>query len=130
MVQSTEQITRAKTRLAVLESEIRDALADGVSLGELRELVSTLLAERRNHQTPSDVPIYQELPPGLIAINEAARKYQRSRRTFQAWIRRGLLELKGRLRAPARGGGKLVVSEAELVALMANPPRPGRPALM
>ena len=127
MVQSTNQNVRTAHLLARLEAEIRDTVAEGLSLGEIQELVSIIVAERPKDEPQGDIPIYDELPDGLITIAQAAQKYGRSRRTFQGWIRRGNLKLEGRLRASARGGGKLAVSEAELVTLIDTPPKSGRP---
>ena len=82
----------------------------------------------RGFELPDDVPIYTELPKGLITVPDAGRKYGISRRTIQTWLRKGRLGLRGRLRGPARSGGYMVVDEAELVVYM-NAPRDkgGRP---
>ena len=77
---------------------------------------------------PDDVPIYTELPDGLITVPEAGRKYGISRRTIQGWLRNGKIELRGRLRGSARGGGYMLVNEEEMVAYMNAPRKMGRPA--
>ena len=47
-----------------------------------------------------------------------------------SWVARGHLEVRGRERFPARGGGKLLVSEADVIALKLHPPKNGRPKKM
>ena len=75
-----------------------------------------------------ELPIYDELPNGLIDVPSAARRHDLNLRTIHSWIRVGHISRVGRLRAPARGGGYSVVNEAELVAYK-NAPRNkgGRP---
>ena len=71
---------------------------------------------------------YRELPPGYIDLPSAAKKYGCPLRRLQGWVKAGSLQLHGRLRAPARGGGYLVVSEEELSRRIAMPVnRGGRP---
>ena len=69
------------------------------------------------------VGIYDEVPPGLLSIAEASRKYGRSRSTLDRWVRKGFLPARGRL----KGTGIRVVAlvcEAELTAaLRARPSR-------
>ncbi len=106
--------------IAVLQ--IKDTLANNgiVVLNCPAPLGETLL--------PDDDAILTELPGGLITVPDAGRKYGISRRTIQGWLRTGRLELRGRLRGSARGGGYMVVNETELVTYM-NAPRNkgGRP---
>ncbi|MDP6714133.1 MAG: helix-turn-helix domain-containing protein [SAR202 cluster bacterium] len=127
MVQSAKQNARTARLLAELESEIRDAVSDGLSLGEIQELVTTIVAEDKNEESQKQVPIYDEVPPGLITAEDAASKYGKSASTIRTWVQRGHLEEKARLRGAAKRGGKLVIDEAELVARLAEPPRQGRP---
>ena len=79
-----------------------------------------------NRHATRDVPVLDELPETLIDLSTARKKYGLGRQRFYNWINRGHLEVLGRLRAPARGGGYLVVSKAALERLVANPPRKGR----
>ena len=75
-----------------------------------------------------DLPIYDELPPGLIDLPSAAENHSLRIHTIRQWIYRGRIRAVARLRAPARGGGYLVVREAELIAYMRSPrDRGGRP---
>ena len=68
-----------------------------------------------------------EKPTDLITVQEAADKSGRSHNTIMTWIKKERLTEYGRERFPARGGGKILVSEAELWELLANPPKMGRP---
>ena len=80
---------------------------------------------------PDQLPFYDELPEGLITVSEACKKYRRSPRTLRRWWSNGYIRLMGRLRAPARGGGYLVVSTDEIEAHIADPPyKIGRPPNM
>ena len=76
-------------------------------------------------QDESELPIYHQLPEGLIDLPSAAKKYHRNAQTMRSWVRKGLVRLRGRLKAPAAGGGYLVVSESELLDHMAAPPNKG-----
>ena len=80
------------------------------------------------HEDYDPDTVYAELPAGLIDLPTAATRYKVNVRTIYNWLRRGRLALCGRLRAPATGGGYLVVCEDELVAFMRGPrDRGGRP---
>ncbi|HIM89451.1 MAG TPA: hypothetical protein EYM52_01800, partial [Dehalococcoidia bacterium] len=65
MAQSTNQNARTAHLLAQLETEIRDAFAKGVPLGDIQELVSTIVVDEQRDDTQREVPIYDEIPPGL-----------------------------------------------------------------
>lgn len=115
---------------------IRDLMDSGVGQGEVHQLVIAVAAENTSTHTPQPVeshdkdglPIYDELPDGLITLTQAIGKYKRPRGTLMAWINRGRIRARGRLRAPAAGGGYLAVREADLVAHMAKPlSKGGRP---
>ena len=72
--------------------------------------------------------VYTELPPGLIDLPSAIKKYRLRPRTAQNWVKFGRIKLRGRLKASARGGGYLVVCEDELVTYMTGPrDKGGRP---
>ena len=73
---------------------------------------------------------YRAVPPGLILISTAARRYNRSANTISGWVRRGFLEEKGRLIGHGgAGGGWVLVDEAELVMLMRYRRRQQHPTL-
>ena len=113
--------------------------ADGRSRGEVKELLANAIATLEENslngagvrlQTDSDgedLPIVDEVPDGLIELPAAAAKYERSRTTLHSWIRQGRLQPHARLKGPARGGGYLLIPEADVLALIANPPKIGRP---
>ena len=101
---------------------IRSLIASGVEEKEIHDLVTNVATQEsppRSEVDLEELPIYDkdELPKGLITVPAAARKHGRSRRTIQGWIRNDRLELVGRLKGSARGGGYMVVREAELVRL-------------
>ena len=78
---------------------------------------------------PAAEVIYDELPEGLIDLPSAATKYGRPITTLRGWVHRGKLISVGRLRAPAYGGGYVVVDEESLKSVITNPPKNGRPKL-
>ena len=104
---------------------------------EKTELLSMFQTIAENHQETLPKPsatngydentVFTELPEGLIDLSTPAKKYQIARWALHNWVRRGHLVPRGRLKAPAPGGGYCVVDEAALVHCMANRPRLGRP---
>lgn len=74
MAQSTNQNARTAHLLAQLETEIRDAFAKGLPLGDIQELVSTIVVDEQRDDTQREVPNYDEIPPGLVTSEEAAKK--------------------------------------------------------
>ena len=76
---------------------------------------------------PDDVPIYTELPEGLITVPDAAKKYGINHSTLRSWLRRDYLQLCGRLKAPSPGGGYAVIDEHQLLSHMKLRKGPGRP---
>jgi len=93
MAQSTNQNARTAHLLAQLETEIRDAFAKGVPLGDIQELVSTIVVDEQRDDSQTEVPIYDEIPPGLVTSEEAAKKYGISTSTIRTWVDRGHLAL-------------------------------------
>ena len=93
MAQSTNQNARTAHLLAQLETEIRDAFAKGVPLGDIQELVSTIVVDEQRDDSQTEVPIYDEITPGLITSEGAAKKYGISTSTIRTWVDRGHLEL-------------------------------------
>ena len=67
-----------------------------------------------------DLPIYTELPEGLIDLPSAMMIYDGGRPRLRNWVKRGYLEIHGRLRAPAPGGGYIIVSKSELMEKLAT----------
>ena len=114
---------------------IERAREDGLSEAEMASMITA--AEHDTHSTngahasePDDV-IYEpgELPEGLIDLPSAAARYSEkygvSEDAMRKWVNRGRVEKLGRLRAPARGGGYIVVREKELVEFMDQPRNKG-----
>ena len=90
------------------------------------DLVACTTKKHTRHK-PNQVPMYDELPKGLIDLPTAGKKYGLNTGTVRGWVNKGELEVAGRLRAPAPGGGYLVVSEDELLTHIAEPRNKGRP---
>ena len=119
--------------------EVVSRLAPDVPEKELHEFVTTTYAdvklERQNgshaavnageHQDANGLPIYDKLPDGLIDLPAAAAKFGRSRSTLHRWLNRRYIRLAGRLRAPARGGGYLLLYEEDLHRRLAGPVNKG-----
>ena len=93
MAESTNQNAGTAHLLALLETEIRDAFAEGLPLGDIQELVSTIVVDEQRDDTQREVPIYDEIPPGLVTSEEAAKKYVISTSTIRTWVDRGHLAL-------------------------------------
>ena len=84
-----------------------------------------LIAYVRGSTAGDNLPMHTELPDGTIDVPTALRKYDLKQSMLRAWIDRGHVLPVGRLRAPAKGGGYLVLNEAELQAYIAAPKHPG-----
>ena len=85
------------------------------------------VADDDQQHDSNGLPIYDDLPDGLIDLPAAAAKYARSIKTLEGWLRTGRLRQAGRVKAPAPGGGYRVVEEADIVAILRDPPKRGRP---
>lgn len=133
MVELGEGNGTSSDTLDHLSVAINDALTSGVTTEEILTMVQTAAQEATQTCLPGvspedrHCPIYTELPPGLIDLPKAAKKYGLNVRTVHHWVSKGHLVLAGRLKAPATGGGYLVVSESELESYMQNPRPRGRP---
>ena len=111
---------------------VKHAISDGVPTEEITAVVETVLMEAQDQDQGKlfevEPTIYTELPFGLIPVKEAAEKYDLKVSSIHAWIQRGHLIEKGRLRHPGKGGGKVLINEMDLVSLIKNPPKAGRPS--
>ena len=128
MVESAARNGTSQQSLGHLGEAINDALATGVTTEEILTMLQTAVADQLPFPdllSNEQENIFTDLPQGLIDLPAAARKYGCPVRRFSNWIQRGHVQVYGRLRASARGGGYLVVSESELVAHMTNPPNKG-----
>ena len=65
--------------------------------------------------------------PKLITIKAASEKFGIPGSTIHNWRQQGHLPDKGGIRHPGRGGRKVLVDEADILYLINNPPKPGRP---
>ena len=95
-------------------------------------VLDTALADRDAKQADSLDQIEEtmyvgEVPEGFTTIDDAAARHHLNRDTLYGWCRLGYLRVRGRLRHPGRGGGKVVISEADLTELLVSPPKRGRP---
>ena len=92
-------------------------------------MVATATADHSEPELPGfedpGLPIYTELPDGLIDLAKAAKKYNCTAERFRRWVYRGYLEERGRLRGPGPNGGSIVVCEADLDARVKSPPNKG-----
>ena len=124
-----------------LQSAIDQALRSGMDAEAIARMVAeralTLNDVARNGLASETPPkdardvIYEpgELPEGLIDLPSAAARYSEkygvSEDAMRQWVNRGRVVKAGRVRAPARGGGYIVVCERELVEFMAQPRNKG-----
>ena len=76
-------------------------------------------------EPPGPETIHTELPPGLIDLPSASRKYGIREGTLRQWVHVGKLPRRGRLRGPAAGGGFVVTEEALIPYCRDNPRKPG-----
>ena len=112
-----------------LRTAVETALASGVSENEILSMVATVAADAEQPELPGfedeGLPLYTELPPGLIDLATAAKRYSRSPSLLRMWVYRGHLEERGRLRGPGQNGGAIVVCEQDLLERINAPPNKG-----
>ena len=129
-----------------LNSVVDRLLAEGADGAQIAEMVAQRIAAHPQVETASDIadylenadttpdngerpgelPIYTELPEGLIDLPSAAKKYGIPGSTLRTWIQLGRLQRIARLKAPAAGGGYVVVRMADIEHCRENPRKPGR----
>ena len=71
--------------------------------------------------------VYTELPPGLIDLPSAAKKYGMNRGTLRNWLELGHIKKYGRLKGAATGGGFILLAEQEVMDRINAPRQSGRP---
>ena len=108
--------------LDTLTRAIEDALVSGISKDEILQMVSTAEpptsanghqpAERANGA--DDLPIYTELPEGLIDLPKASKVYGKSRQLLFQWVTQGRLPERGLFKPRGRTVANVVVSEKEV----------------
>ena len=121
MVSSAEQQFREATSIA---------RASGLDELTLHSMVTeTYNAPKVNCAKPAPAAehVYDELPEQLIDLPGAAKKYNCKMGYLRSMVQHGRIKTQGRIKAPARGGGYLLVNEAELRQLIENPRPVGRP---
>ena len=113
-------------------AEARDAGMDRAGMESM--VTDTYNAHQVNGAEPTGdgKRIYDTLPDGLIDLPSACRKYGVNSQTANGWMRKGMIPLMGKLRAPARGGGYNITSERSFKECMSSPKklggRPRKPA--
>ena len=122
-------------RRAAFQLAIERARADGLSFDDLAGMVTAAADSERSgsplHSGEPGDTIYLrgQLPEGLIDLPSAARKYGEeygvSADAMRKWVNRGRVAKAGLLKAPAPGGGYLVVRETELLEYMQRPRNKG-----
>ena len=127
--------TSATTFTEDLRADIQAALESGVPKDDLLDMVNIAYLQMATaappaatdghsthnvHENDQELPIYTELPPGMIVLPSAARKYGCSRERVHGWVKRGVLQVHGRLKGAARGGGYLVVIEDDVKHILAT----------
>ena len=112
-----------------LRAAIGVALSSGVSEGEILSMGATVAADTGQPELPGfedpGLPIYDELPDGLIDLATAAERYGCKPHRIYMWVYRGRLQERGRLRGPGKNGGAIVVCENDLLERMNAPPNKG-----
>ena len=67
-----------------------------------------------------------DVPPGLISLPDAAKKYEIPNATLRRWVQRGKLPKCGRVRAKAPGGGYILTKEDMIEYCRDHPRKRGR----
>ena len=126
-----------------LSAAVAEALTEGMTQQQLMGVVLTTVAtytppvpmspadeaDCEDFQAAGPDTIYTELPPGLIDLPSAAKKYSINRGTIRHWVKRGNVPSQGRLKGAARGGGYLLIREDDLLKYMVGPrDKGGRPS--
>ena len=95
-----------------------------------------LMCKSRSHSSRYDLsvpdsdnglPIFDELPEGLITVADASRKYGFLLGTVRNWIRKGYIPAVARLKGPAVGGGFILVRECDFLDYKDQPRKKGVP---
>ena len=124
-----------------LFSAVDRLLENGAAGAKIAEMVAERIATHPTVETATDIVdyldhadeddcevIYEpgEVPDGLIDLPSAAKKYGIPVRTLRTWVYLGRLPRRGRLKAPAAGGGYIVTVDEEIPRCRDNPRKPGR----
>ena len=110
---------------------VERAREDGLSLDDMVSMITAAANNGHNdrsvHPTEPDDVVYEpgNLPEGLIDLPSASKKYGIKVGTLRYWVHVGKLPRKGRLRAPAAGGGYIVTEDAMIPYCRDNPRKRG-----
>ncbi len=123
---AAEELNRVVARLLAQGADgaqIVEMVAERITT--LTELASTTLAPDVRCDEDAEV-MYEpgQLPDGLIDLPSAAKKYEIPVVTLRAWMRRGKIPFRGRLRGKAAGGGFLVTEKRAIQHARENPRKP------
>ncbi len=119
--------------------ELRGAIDQALRSGMNVEAIAHMVAERAltlnelatdtlaDDTLPADegVVTYDVLPPGLIDLPSASRKYGVNGSTLRTWVNTGRVRMLARKKAPSAGGGYVAVSDEELRAYINSPRNKG-----
>lgn len=113
------------------------ALASGLTHGEIISMVAGTIKHAEEVGCQSSLPsfpssgeqkVYRELPPGLITLPDASRKYEINYNSLHRWVKEGKIRSFGRLRGPAPGRGLVILMECEVLEYRDAPRlKSGRP---
>ena len=114
---------------------VSQMLSTGVAKADILSMFHTLVNQQDPVSSDSVAPngfdentVFTELPEGLVDVPTASKKYAVNTAYLRDLLRRGRLQLHGRLKASAPGGGYLVLSEQQLIDYLAMPKsKGGRP---
>ena len=129
-----------------LRHALDTALACGITADEIQDMVAQRIIPDHSVASPADIiqalddadpvtpnsgaseVIYRpdEVPPGLIDLPSAARKYGIKVHTLRMWTYLGKLPNRGRVLARAPGGGYILTDEAAIPYCRDNPRKRGR----
>ena len=113
-----------------LQEALEAALASGLTQGDIVSMVAGAMKHAEEAGCQAALPnfpqygqkkAFRELPPGLITLPEAARKFRINRYTLRSWVNDGKIATYGRLRGRAPGGGFLLLNESEVIAYKDGP---------
>ncbi len=126
MLTCSDETEREAFRVAI--ERARD---NGLSLDDMASMITAAANNGHNdrsvHPTELDDVVYEpgNLPEGLIDLPSASKKYGIKVGTLRYWVHVGKLPRKGRLRAPAAGGGYIVTEDAMIPYCRDNPRKRG-----
>ena len=117
-----------------LARAVSEALTNGLTADDIDEIAQMVAAQEPRTLTESakhmaedsqsdELPVYSEVPPGLIDVATAVRKYGVKKRTVNGWIHRGMVPVLGKI--GGRGGNRVLVCEETLLRIAKMPKNKG-----